>query len=314
MRPAPHALAAATLAAVAALGSPLAAQSPAVEAVSLMDLRFYDANGGFMADGLCLVFPPDGDASYELVVRDEGGAVKGKAQMQLQRWGQYEVFDGLDSLGVPVFQVGEPGDYVMSVEKDGEALTSLAFTMDKQESGDPFNPRTTFTREGPWQALAFLSSVTGKPDGPMQFHFWSCLREIPKDGSKLPQADVTLRRGDEVLARFQSKLSISGETWRRFNRNLVVAQDGPTVQFTMERLLSEDGEYTLVLESGGKDVKSWPLVVEGGALRPHPRSAFGYEPATDYLVPKLIDTSRGSDGSYVQNDVTWLESGDAGEG
>ncbi|MEO0422579.1 MAG: hypothetical protein AAF184_09610 [Pseudomonadota bacterium] len=143
------------------LASSLQAQQPSAELVSLLDVGFYKNNGNFLADGLCLVFPPEGDATYELVVRDRSGAVKGKASLQVQKWTEYPVFDGLGSLGVPTLSLGEAGSYVMSVDKDGEPITSFPFQMEVEESGDPFQPGKNFHRQGPWQSLATPQSPVG---------------------------------------------------------------------------------------------------------------------------------------------------------
>ena len=62
--------------ALCALGSRIQAQEPSVELVSLMDLRFYDQNGGFMADGLCIVFPPESESKYTLAVHMDANFVR----------------------------------------------------------------------------------------------------------------------------------------------------------------------------------------------------------------------------------------------
>ena len=290
--------------ALCALGSRIQAQEPSVELVSLMDLRFYDQNGGFMADGLCIVFPPESESKYTLAVRDAGGAVKATANLQLQKWGQYAVFDGLASLGVPVMNLGQPGNYVMSVDRDGKPMTSFAFEMKVSQSGDPFNPKKTFTREGPWRKSAFLTCPTGKPDQALVFHFWSHLGEIPKQGSKFPQATAKLYRGDEEIAAFKNKLTIAGETWRHYKRELFLPD---RYVLSQEKLQSMDGDYRIVVESDGKAIKAFPLKVAGGKIQPHARTSFDTQPHTDYIVPKWIDRSSGSEGSYIQNDLFWLE-------
>ena len=296
--------------ALLALASLPSAQKPSAELVSLLDVGFYERTGGFMAGGLCLVFPPEGQASYELVVRDAAGTVKGKAGLQVQGWSGLSVFDGLESLGVPVFQVGEAGSYVMSVDLNGEPITSYSFTMTAEESGDPFNPSTTFRREGPWRELGFLASPTGAPDQPLAFHFWTNADELPE--AKPQRADVRVLLGDELVALYKDPVSVSGTKWRRHRRNLVTPEE-PTGNhaFTLNKILARPGEYTVRVESGGEVVKSWPFLVKQGKVSAHARTDFSTEPRTDYMVPKYIDRSAGSSGGYRSFDVFWLESKDA---
>jgi len=287
-----------------------AAQEPSAELVSLMDLGFYDQNGGFFADGLCLVFPPDGERAFELVIRDQGGAVMGKAGLQVQGWSGMPVFDGLGSSGNPVIQLAEPGDYVLSVDMDGKPITSLSFTLGVEASDDPFDPRKTFHREGPWRELAFLASPAGKPDRPLSFSFWTGSKEIPRTGSKVPQASVRVMLGDELVALYKDPVSVSGTKWRRYGRDLVTPEEPRGKHaLTLEKLLARDGEYTVVVESGERVVKTYPLGVTGGKVRGHPRTSLATQPHTDYIVPKFVDRSSRSIGEPF--DAFWLESEDA---
>ncbi|MEM9387910.1 MAG: hypothetical protein AAGA68_22845 [Pseudomonadota bacterium] len=291
------------------LASSLQAQEPSAELVSLLDVGFYKNNGNFLADGLCLVFPPEGDATYELVVRDGSGAVKGKASLQVQKWTGYPVFDGLGSLGVPTLSLGEPGSYVMSVDKDGEPITSFPFQMEVEESGDPFQPGKSFYRQGPWQYLAFLASPAGKPDQPLSFHFWTNTREIGSEGSKPPKAQVRVLLDDEVVGLYKDPVSIAGSQWRRYRRNLATPQSPVgNYAFTLEGLLAREGNYRFVVEVEERVVKSFPMTVSGGAVTPHPRTSFDTQPHTDYIVPKFVDRSSGSSGGYKLFDIFWLES------
>lgn len=295
-------------AALGTLASLASAQTPSAELVSLMDVGFYEQNGNFFADGLCLVFPPDGEKTYELVIRGADGAVQGKAGLQVQRWSEYPVFDGLGSRGVPVLELGKAGSFVMSVDMDGQPITSLPFTIEVEESGDPFQPGETFHREGPWRNLAFLASPAGKPDQPLAFHFWTNVREIPKVDAKHPKANVRVLLNDELVALYKDSVSIAGTKWKRHNRGLVTSEEPRGRHaFTLEKLLARDGAYTVVVEAGEREIKRFPLVVAGGKVQPHPRTSFDTEPHTDYVVPKFVDRSSGSSGGFQMLDVYWLQ-------
>ena len=99
----------------------------------------------------------------------------------IERWGSYPVFDALRPKGHPgIMSLENPGRYVMLALVNGNPITTLPFTFNVESSGDPFNPKKTFTRDGPWQSLAFFSVPLEKPDTPLKFNWWSCRRENPR--------------------------------------------------------------------------------------------------------------------------------------
>src|ERR1041384_2711188 len=64
-----------------------AAQSykPAIEYQSLMNLRFYEANGGFLVEDLQLVFPPANVGNAKFVITDETGAVVDQLPLRYEK-------------------------------------------------------------------------------------------------------------------------------------------------------------------------------------------------------------------------------------
>jgi len=61
-----------------------AAQSnkPAISYESLMDLRFYENDGGFLIENLEVVFPPSGKPSATFVIMRPGGEVVASEPLQ----------------------------------------------------------------------------------------------------------------------------------------------------------------------------------------------------------------------------------------
>src|ERR1044071_4987631 len=58
---------------------------PAIEYQSLMNLRFYEATGGFLVEDLQLVFPPANISDAKLVVTDQSGQVVDTMPLRYER-------------------------------------------------------------------------------------------------------------------------------------------------------------------------------------------------------------------------------------
>lgn len=143
---------------------------PAIEYQYLMELRFYENQGGFLVEGLEVVFPPPGLQKATFVISRANGEVVNTVPLRLETpLASYTAFgmflpDAVSGLA----PIGEAGDYVLSVQIDGQPITSLPFSMKREASNDPFNPKNTFVREGPWRDLAHFS-VTEEPGSHLEF-------------------------------------------------------------------------------------------------------------------------------------------------
>ena len=56
----------------------------------------------------------------------------------------------------------------------------------------------------------------------------------------------------------------------------------------------------------GKPFKSYKAEVRGGQLQRHPRNAMNTEPHTDFISPRLVDTSSRTTSSYAMRDTYWV--------
>ena len=91
---------------------------PAIEFDSLMQLNFYENNGGFMVDNLQVVFPPAGLHKGSFVISKAGGAAVSTVPLRLDQptLNNFTAFGMFRPDGVAgIAEIGQPGDYVMSV-------------------------------------------------------------------------------------------------------------------------------------------------------------------------------------------------------
>lgn len=279
---------------------------PAIEYQSFMQLRFYENQGGFLVEGLEVVFPPPGLQKASFVVSKAGGEVLNTVPLRLEApLASYTVFgmflpDGVAGLA----PIGEPGDYVLSVQIDGQPITTLPFTMKREASNDPFNPTTTFVREGPWRDLAYFSNRPEEQDSHLEFSWWTSLRELPP-GTKNPMVTLHLLYGAQEIAATRSPVVPTQTDWQFLYHEFVLPVT-PVRWMTLADLTKRDGEYTVVAKVNGKPFKSYKAEVRGGQLQRHPRNSLNTEPHTAFISPRLVDTSARTTSRYAMRDTYWV--------
>ncbi|HEX3083254.1 MAG TPA: hypothetical protein VHP99_01925, partial [Pyrinomonadaceae bacterium] len=176
-----------TLLLLVCLGAAVAqTYKPAIEYQSLMNLRYYENNGGFLVEDLQLVFPPANIASAKLVISDQAGGVVDTLPLRYERmefpaFGRFRPASGNPGL----VRVGRTGSFVVSVIVDGQTITSMPFTLREETNSDPFNPGKKFVRGGPFADYAYFSVVPDDPNGEVRFNWWMSLREMPAKGARV---------------------------------------------------------------------------------------------------------------------------------
>jgi hypothetical protein len=279
---------------------------PAVEYQSFMELRFYENQGGFLVEGLEVVFPTPGMRKASFVVSKSSGEVVTTVPLRLEApLASYTAFgmfkpDAVSGLA----PVGEPGDYVLSVNVDGQPITTLPFSMKREVGTDPFNPKTTFVREGPWRDLAYFSDRPEVPDSHLEFSWWTSLRELPP-GTKNPLVTLHLLYGGQEIAATRSPVVPSQTDWQFLYHEFVLPAT-PVRWMTLADLTKRDGEYTVVAKVNGKPFKSYKAEVRGGQLQRHARNGLNTEPHTSFISPRLVDTSSRTTSSYAMRDTYWV--------
>ncbi|HKO95422.1 MAG TPA: hypothetical protein VJU86_00415 [Pyrinomonadaceae bacterium] len=280
---------------------------PALEYQYLMELRFYENQGGFLVENLEVVFPPAGNKKATFVVSRAGGEVVASVPLRLETpLASYTMFGMYVPDGVPgTASVGEPGDYVLSVQVDGQPITTMPFSMKREASSDPFNPKTTFVREGPWRDLAHFSVRTDEPDSHVEFSWWTSLRELPA-GTKNPLVTLHILHGGQEIAATRSPVVPTQTDWQFLRHEFHFPAEKQVRWMTMADLTKRDGEYTVVAKVNGTPFKSYRAEVKGGQLQRHPRNAMDMQPHTSFISPRQVDTSSRTSSRYSMRDLYWV--------
>jgi hypothetical protein len=280
---------------------------PAVEYQSFMQLRFYENQGGFLVEDLEVVFPPPGLKKATFVVSRAGGGVVASVPLRVETpLASYTAFGMFKPDGVAgSAPVGEPGDYVLSVQIDGKPITTLPFSLKRESSSDPFNPTTTFVREGPWRDLAYFSDRPEVPDSHLEFNWWTSLRELPP-GTKNPLVTLHILHGAQEIAQTRSPVVISQTDWQFFYQEFHFPAEKQVRWMTLADLTKRDGEYTVVAKVNGTPFKRYRAEVRGGKLQRHPRNSLDTQPHTDFISPRLVDISSRTTSNYAMRDTYWV--------
>lgn len=282
---------------------------PAIEHESLLSMRFYEATGGFLVEGLEVVFPPAGDEPATFTITKPSGEVVASVPLRLERLEKFPAFAVFrPAPGNPGnVKVAQTGDFVMAVKIGNDTITKLPFSLKEEVSADPFKPGKSYAREGPWRDLAFVATITDEPEAHLQFNWWMSTRELPA-GMNRPKVTVhVLANGKEIAA---SRGPVVPDTvdWYFYERHELYMPTLPKNKWlTLADLTKLNGEIAFVVKANGQPVKTFKTQVSGGQLRGLEQSRLGYEPRTSFISPRYVDTTDRSRSDFTMRDMFWLK-------
>jgi hypothetical protein len=280
----------------------------AISYESLMDLRFYENDGGFLIENLEVVFPPSGKPSATFVIMRPSGEVVASEPLQ------YSPLERLPAFGRFHPAPGKPGkvtlnqtgDFVMGVKMDGELITTMPFSLKEEVSSDPFNPGKKYVRSGPWSDFAFFSQITGDPDAMLHFNFWLSTRELPA-GMRRPKVTLHLMLNGKEVAVSRSPVVPDYMDWYFYERKELIMETKPKQKWlNLTDLTKQEGELVMIVKAEGQTIKSYKTRVTGGKLQALERSRLGFEPRADFISPRYVDLTDRSRSDFTMRDMFWV--------
>ena len=268
-----------------------------VDYPALLNVKFYDANGGLLIEKLPIFFAPENKNSLKIELISDNQQVLFSKAAYFESWSM-PVVDGIKAKGSSRISVGKTGNYILRVTENNKPISQISFSMSVDGGDDPFNPKEKFTRDGPWNKLAYLSTNPEKPQNGLTFNWWSRLSDLPS-GKKGNIMIKLMKDGKEVAK--STDIYISKVSWQHHSKQL---KSSTNHIYTLKNLVASDGEVKVVILNDGKIIKSFDSIVVDGELQAHPRSKWGYSPIADFLSPKVIaNNSR----KKIMVDAVWLE-------
>lgn len=234
--------------------------------------------------GVGVVFPGAEGTAYTIEVRDAAGTV-------VQQFGT-DIIEPMPGVAYTVARtnrrVGDspeaPGRYVYTVRADGAVIAELPYSITVTESGDPMRPDAAVSLDGPWRTHAALRFGTnGRPE--LRVRLWVRNDEM---GGGVGAFTVTLERDGRAVSEPYDRTARTPGAWLMQNDFALSTPDGLS---TVDRDDLADGDYRLVLRSGGREVKAYAFRMEGGEAVPHTRSALAFAPRANWLAPYTGDAA-----------------------
>ena len=274
-----------------------------------MTMRFYEANGNFLVEGLGVVFPPTGSEPATFTITKASGEVVASVPLRLEKLGNFPAFAILrPAVGNPGnVRVGQNGDFVMAVKIGNETITQLPFSLKEQVSSDPFAPGKQFVREGAWRDLAFVATITDDPTAHLQFNWWMSTRELPA-GMVRPKVTVHLLHNGKEIAASRGPVVPDTVDWYFYKQHELYMPEPPKNRWlTLAEVNKLNGEIAFVVKANGQPVKTFKTQVQGGKLQGLERSRLDFEPHTSFISPRFVDTNDRSRSDFTMRDMFWLK-------
>ena len=298
-------LLAASFVAIAQIGNNRAA----IEYDSLMNMRFYEETGGFLVEGLEVVFPSAGASPATFVIAKPNGEVIASVPLRLEPLEKFPAFGVFrPASGNPGnVRVAQSGDFVMAVKLGNETITTLPFSLKQEVSSDPFNPSKKFVRDGSWRDLAFFSAITDDANAMLHFNYWLSTRELPP-GLKQPKLTLHLLANGKEIAASRAPVVPDTLDWYFYERKELIVEATPKQRWlALSDLTKQDGEIAMIVKANGQPIKSYKTRVVGGRLQTLERNRLDTEPRTAFISPRYVDLTDRSRSDFTMRDMFWIK-------
>lgn len=271
--------------------------APALDFGRLLDARFY-VNMGTFSFGTpkkdFLLFPPPIADRYSVsgayVVRNSDGRVAQQQDIGVVEDTGSEAVKVLRTGGPPPQQALPAGDYTLSVEFEGHTLGSFPFSVTVEDGGDPFDPKTTWTLDGPWRTHAYFEHESDRTDYIMHFNAWIAPDDMPSNTT----TEVSISRdGEEVAFGYRHADLTYG--WGRAEYRLFKTEGrhedfgrhkANTPNWSIQDVTA--GTYEIELSSEDGPFRTFTIEAADGAFVPHPNSDVNADRGV-FLAPRRFE-------------------------
>lgn len=296
---------AASFAAAAQTGT----NKPAIEYDSLLNMRFYEETGGFLVEGLEVVFPSSGASPATFVITKPSGEVVSSVPLRFEPLEKFPAFGVFrPASGNPGnVRVAQSGDFVMAIKLGNETITTLPFSLKLDANSDPFNPSKKYVRDGPWSDLAFFSVITDDATAMLHFNYWLSTRELPA-GMTRPKVTLHLLANGKEIAASRAPVVPDTLDWYFYERKELIVESTPKQRWlALSDLTKQDGEIVMIVKANGQAIKSYKTRVVGGRLQTLERNRLGTEPRTAFISPRYVDLTDRSRSDFTMRDMFWIK-------
>ena len=274
---------------------------------------FFGETGIVRFDSYDAAFVPPAEAfDAEVVLADAAGTILARHPFRQYYELEDQVFARVGLVGPAEVQLSQPGLYNIFFVVGGEVMTRMPFVLrEAGDGGDPFAPDESWSFDGFWRQLGYMTEASSAGHQGPEFTFWAGGLDLADPATGEP---VVAGLYDGAALIFHSKLPAGHIAPGRFARQSFhlfqpydenAEADAPVM--TIDDLTARDGDYVLRVfrRSDNAVIRAFHLTVENGEVRQHPRAVLGYEPHMDFLLPRV---TRHGQSLYGLVEAIWLES------
>ncbi|MEZ5597844.1 MAG: hypothetical protein R3E84_15900 [Pseudomonadales bacterium] len=291
------------------VGAATAAPPPAIDFQNVMDMYFDDSSGLIAFDDYTVAFAEGTTFNGLVAVVDSGGRVMGQHAFYPEFQNRDGVFARIRAVGPADVALSEPGVYTIVFVVDGQPATRFPVELKRLSGGDdPFTAGAGLVFDGYWRTLAHITEGRWKDQPIPVLTLW--LGGLDLAGGRRDSFFVTLRRAGAVVA--HSKRALTTIQPGHFRRTQVQLfhpheqkQEPNAPYFTMADL-ARDGDYDVAVTraSDGASLRTFGFTVKDGRVQGLHRSATGYEPRPDYIMPRVL---RPGATGLEMIEATWIQ-------
>ena len=296
-------------------GNLFAANTPVINFENILENSFSDSSGQLTFEDYTVAFAPDPPFNGIAAVVDPAGKVVAKFEFYPDYINSQGVFARIrtKAIGPAEVKLTEPGVYTLVFVVSGQPVTRMPVRLLQTSAGDdPFNPVKTFGFDGYWRTMAHFTTVTAGRGGlAPELTLWLGGMDLPPGVNRDMFRVALLRDGKEVAHSKRTQGVITNGHFKRRRTFLFhphTEKESPNAIVFSLQDMKTNGAYEVLVSrvSDGKTIRSYDFNVVNGAITPLPQTVLGYQPATDYILPRVL--KRGTT-SLEMIEAIWIRDG-----
>lgn len=281
---------------------------PAVDYTSLLNMKFH-GNGSVRFGDANLAFAPADTVNASVKVVDAAGNVVGKYDYFPDYVYTVTSFGRIRVKGLGEVQMQKSGKYFIEYTVSGKASTRFPFSVTVKGSGDAFHPNKKFSFEGSWRSLGYIWMRQYKNTALPDVVFWTGRADL-RPGTTNDKSIAKLFRNGKMIAHSKRSAGyITDEHYKESSHAFLAPhearKEAVAAPFTKEKFLV-DGNYNIRIErqSDNALLRNFAFTVANGQVKQLPNSVLGYQPNSDFLVPRVPIVGNSS---YAFRPAIWIE-------
>lgn len=293
------------------LASPARAEAPqpTFDFERLLNTKTFFNGGNFQLQDLVMGFAPESSTTEISLYNDKREVVARQTAFE-----GYQGRDGVWAIVRPKpeqIRLETPGIYQLVFSVDGVPATRFPFRLVQTSAGDdPFNPEKKYAFDGYWKRLA---TVRLKPYDFKRVGHWPLMTawfgelDLP-EGKNKDGFEADLIHNGKLVAQADRRGGFIAREHYRPREIKLLHPHAPNEKTNAPPYLLEDyadGDYELRLtrHSDRNVFRNYRFKVTQGKLVHMDRSALGYQPAIDYLLPRGM---LGRKAKTTMEEIYWI--------